>query len=48
MVIGFVSDEMFVAIADAQLEFKKIAEANFTNELNLFNNKFTNNEHTGS
>lgn len=26
MVIGFVSDEMFVAIADAQLEFKKIAD----------------------
>jgi hypothetical protein len=26
MVIGFVSDEMFVAIADAQLEFKKTAD----------------------
>jgi hypothetical protein len=33
---------------DRKDEFKKIAEANFTNELNLFNSKFTNNEHTGS
>ena len=33
---------------DRKDEFKKIAEANFTNELNLFNNKFANNEYTGS
>ena len=33
---------------DRKDEFKKIAEANFTNELNSFNNKFTNNERTGS
>ena len=38
----------YLSNRDRKEEFKKIAEANFTNELNLFNNKFTNNEHTGS
>jgi len=38
----------YLSNKDRKEEFKKIAEANFTNELNLFNNKFTNNEHTGS
>jgi len=38
----------YLSNRDRKDEFKKIAEANFTNELNLFNNKFTNNEHTGS
>ena len=38
----------YLSNRDRKDEFKKIAEANFTNELNLFNSKFTNNEHTGS
>jgi hypothetical protein len=32
----------YLSNRDRKEEFKKIAEANFTNELNLFNNKFTN------